>query len=169
MSEDDLTVSRREFDELRLFVESRIAALDGVVVPDSELAIAQSQAEQYRRSIDSLLSGWKEMLVRPLPIDCYAIAMNLVFTQILHDVAQSNECRNCGVTLSAETVRFIEVISDSTTAQSAAIKGFVRWASSRLVEAVNGKNEDASIVFGNLRSAELVDLLDSVWRPNAKE
>ena len=164
-------ISREEFDVLATQVKALLAgATDNereIAVQAEQNALSQSVIDQYRSTIDGILSNWKEMLIKPMPIDAYAIAMWLVMSQVVAEVERQDEngCMDCYRSITPSTASLVRRLKQETIPQAEAITGFLQWALRLLVRSVQEGDEDANVIAQNLHASEMDGILDLAWGP----
>jgi len=160
-------VTREEFDSLLEYVREL-----GVKPPMmnsqelTELDEVRSALESYRSSIEGIVSDWKAMLIRPMPIDAYAITLALALAQVANEIHfqdKASGCTGCEKKLMPSTVDIVRKTYTATSGQSEAIRGFIQWASQHLSVAFENDDPEAKVIVSNLAAAEMIDVIDSAW------
>lgn len=131
-----------------------------ITVLQQQYADAANRAEEAARATEAIVSDWRNMLLRPLPIDAMFMAAHLTLGRVLADVEQnghtSTPCDDCRWIIHDDTVRLVRAYSSAMLATDVALTDFLQWALAILAQ-VEHNDETANRIAHNLRAAGLLD------------
>ena len=141
--------------------------------PSNDLIVAQQQyvsaaqrAEMHSELNSSIVSSWRDMVVRPMAVDALLMVAHLVLRAVVDDLSQDgrgpDECPDCLWVLHPSTARLALAYGSGAVSQDVALTEFISWSFGVLQAGARAGDSEAIRLLSNLAASELCAALDGV-------